>query len=284
MKKFSFTLTTLITLTTLLPLGAFANDAGQAGTDDHLRDELGMTDEQLSRAVATEDREPFGALSGADEVTDPLGDVLDRWGRATALHQPWGDIERVSVSRDAGGESWDFTVKLGAELPNRPTDKVTLYVYADADGLADNDAPGNGVRGGMDSEFALQHNADAGWYADFRWYNPEPAARTWAINRETAMRWRMKGDTVTINIPFSEMPGQAPRWRVVMGISDGERTEVDVAPGIGFPPPIGETAPTAPAWYQPIFDLHDRTYPADVIVGLAMLASIGYLVVKHVRP
>lgn len=264
----------------LLPLAASAADF-RPGTDDYLRLKLGMTPEQLSEGIPTEEREPFATMRGEASADDPLGDVLDRAGRTTTLQHPWGDLDGVTVERKEGDGVWEIRAKLGGPLPTKPSDKVALYVYADADGEAVNNAPNEGVRGGMDAEFALQHNQDAGWYTDFRWYNSAENAKAWGIDRETAMRFRISGDTVTLSIPLSEVPAPEPSWRIVMGISDGNRTQIDVAPGEGFPPPKGSAPSAPPTALDRLRAWHEATHPADEVVLAAILLSGGYLLWKR---
>lgn len=266
----------------LLPIVASAHDGGfRPGTDDYLRQQLGLGDEALSMGVPTEERDPFASVRGDAFIDDPFGDVLDRAGRSTSLQQPWGDLGHVSIERKEGDGVWEIRAELGASLPGKPADKVALYVYADTDGEAANDAPDEGVRGGMDAEFALQHNQDAGWYTDFRWYNAAENAKMWGVDRETAMRFRLNKDVVTLSIPLAEVPAADPSWRLVMGVSDGNRTEIDVAPGEGFPPAKG-TAPAAPPTaLERLLAWHDAAKPVDTILGLAMLAGVAYLAWKR---
>jgi hypothetical protein len=229
-----------------IPLTAFA---ATAGTDSYLR-ELGYSEEQLTRAVATEDREAFKMAEGTGRVEDPLGDVLNRWGQTSGLNQPWGDIQFAVLTKNETAQTWDFTVTLGGQIPDKPTTKAQLFIVADTDGKKPNNDI-EGIRIGADAEFSVQHNAERGWYADFRWYNPE--ADFWAMNKETAMTFDLAGNAFTIHIPFSEMSADiTPHWRVGMGLADGEATELDAAPGVGFPPPKGETYPEAPdRFYAP---------------------------------
>ncbi|TAK04285.1 hypothetical protein EPO34_04050 [Patescibacteria group bacterium] len=273
-----FLIIILSTLSAISPLPASAHDdALRPGTDDYLRQELGLTDEQLAVGMPTEDREPFESVTGEAFIDDPLGDVLDRVGRTTTVQQPWGDIGHASIERKEGDGVWEIEVTLGGDLPVKPSGRAVFHAYADADGVPDNNAPNEGVRGGMDAEFTLEHNPDNGWYTDFRWYNPEPTAQTWGINKETAMRFRIKGSVITLSIPFSEVPAKEPAWRLVMGVSDGSRTEIDVAPGIGFPPAKG----TARPWYRPLIAWYESAKPADIILGAALLLSTAYLAWKR---
>lgn len=220
------------------PFLAFAHDGEDhstsfAGTDQYLRHELLWTDEQLSTEVSTNDRALFDAFSGEGTVEDPLGDVLDRNGTTADIALPWGDVTSVTVAKNVTTSVWDVTIVLGGEIPGDPTQKVQLYFLADTDGSPENNVD-DGIRAEMDAEFAIQHNSEAGWYTDFRWFNPE--ANFWAIDKETTSTFEVRGNTIAIHIPFAEIGGDAaPRWRVVMAVQDADAEQIDAAPTIGFP-------------------------------------------------
>lgn len=216
------------------PLSAVAHADRVAGTDDYLRDN-GYTEEQLSTAVVTEDREPFESQRGAGTVRDEIADVLDRAGRTSRLTFPWGDITEATFVKNEANQTWDAAVRVGGTIPTEMTQKAQLFVLVNATpDETDNDV--EGFRIGMDAEFSLQYGEEHGWYSDFRWYNKN--ADFWAVNKETAATFQLLGPVFTMRIPFTEIPADLdPTWRVVMAVAEGGSSEVDAAPGIGFPPP-----------------------------------------------
>ena len=221
------------------PLAALAKDI-QPGTDTYLR-ELGYTDEQLSTDVNTEDREPFLFAEGSIYVADPMGDVLTRTGTVSSVQAPWGDVTSADLTHDESAETWTLVVTVADELPDNPSEQVNLLLYVDADGNTENNEQ-DGVRGSMDTEFSLKHNLERGWYTDVRWYNPE--ADFWAVDRTTASAFEVEGNRLALRIPDAELPiNTTPRWRVAVAIGEGSATQVDVAPTVGFPPPLGESYP-----------------------------------------
>jgi len=234
----------------LLPLSAFAHATeGTPGTDEYLRNVLGWSNERLTTAVATEDREAFDVAVGETSVDDPLGDVLDRNGTESKIHDPWGDIERVTLIKNKVKKTWDFQVTLGANLPSAIVGKAAMYVYADADGKAENNSPDPGVKLGMDSEFGLLYNAK-GWHTGFRWFNSDPKANIWATDKTTKSTFKVSKNVISFSIPFAEMSGDiTPEWRVVMALEHSGATEVDVAPTDGFP--AAKPAPTPTPQYTP---------------------------------
>ena len=253
-----------------LPFGAFAHEVETtAGTDEYLRHELGFTDEQLTTQVATEEREPFRYSTGAGTVDDVLGDVLDRYGSETTLNQPWADIDEAKLEKNLVTQRWDLTVTLGKDLPIKPTEKVQLFFFADTDGDATNNAP-DGIRINMDAEFAVQLNQEQGWYTDFRWYNDE--ADFWAINKETSSTFAILGRTIALHIPFTELSGDRdPNWRVMMAISNGDRTEIDSAQDVGFPAPKNAVTPETP---DSAPDSSNGTSQTWIAFGLVVLAVV----------
>lgn len=224
-----------------LPLSGQMKNEPRAGTDDYLR-AIGYSDEQLTLRLTTEERAPFLMAENAANIKDPIGDVLNRFGATTEMQVAWADIIGAALEKNEAAEVWIATFLFAAPLPERPTIGVNVLLYADADGDTENNEP-NGIRGGADREFALQFTDDRQWETDFRWYNAP--ADFWAVNKETAMSFKVLEDSIVFKIPFSELPGDlAPRWRVAMAVSDGTYTQIDAAPGVGFPPPVGEMYPS----------------------------------------
>jgi hypothetical protein len=227
-------------LATIFLAAPVAALAAAAGTNGHLR-EIGYSDAQLSTEATTENREAFKLAEGAGRVEDPLGDVLDRFGVTSGILQPWGDIERATLLKNDEAQAWDLTVTLGGALPDAPTYQAQFYLYMDIDGDAANNDP-QGVRVGTDAEFSVRYGAEKGWFADYRWYNKD--ADFWAMNKETASTFERNGNQLVLHVPFAEARADlAPYWRAAVAVADGPKTQIDVAPGTGFPPPLGETYP-----------------------------------------
>jgi hypothetical protein len=253
------------------PLNADAHEvAERAGTDDYLRDEAGWTDDQLQNGGANPDeRQPFDFYTGEGTAFDPLGDVLSRVGTTSAISATYGDVERAVLSKNDDQQTWDLHVVLGGAVPQNPTYKVQLFFFADTDDNADNNAPENGTRGNMDAEFDIQHNEEAGWYTDFRWYNKD--ADFWAMNKETASTFEMKDNTIDLHIPYAEMSADvSPKWRVIMAVADGGASQLDAVPTVGFPPKLSDQQPAQ----------QSSTNPAGSIlteqnVILALIAACG---------
>ncbi len=237
---------TVLTLTIcaflLTPLTAEFKSEPRAGTNDYLRS-IGYTDEQLSSGTKTEEREPFASAQGAVALQDPVGDVLNRYGASADILVPWADLVGVALKKNESQEQWVVTFTLAEDLQDRPSGKANVLFYVDGDENSTNNAP-DGIRAETDREFSIEYTPELSWYTDYRWYNaPEDF---WAMNVETAMAFTMSGRDITFLIPFAELPGNLnPTWRAAVAASDGTYTQVDVAPGVGFPPPIGETYPTA---------------------------------------
>ncbi|MEI6511047.1 MAG: hypothetical protein WCO25_03330 [Candidatus Uhrbacteria bacterium] len=257
------------TAVSLLPTLTFAATS-TAGTSDYLRS-IGYTDVQLSGNATTEQREAFSAVQGAGSVSDPLGDEVDRKGGATTVNAAYGDISNATLTKNDAAQTWDVLVTLGGPIPEKPTDKIELFILMDTNGdLSDNAA--DGIRVGVDMEFSVQCTKDHPWYTDYRWFNKGP--QFWAVNKETKSTFEIGTDTIAYHIPFAEVSGDAtPTWRVVMAAASGNDSEIDVAPGIGFPPPKGETYPIPPT--SKGFDLP----PAVKWIGLtAAVAAVSVLV------
>jgi hypothetical protein len=251
-----------------LPLTGIAKGGGEPGTDGYLRS-IGYTDEQLSAGVVTEKREAFGILEGEADAEDPSGDVLNRFGATAEIQVPWADLVGASLEKDRDG--WTVTFELAEPVADEPSGKANVIFYVDSDAdTSNNDA--DGIKGGADREFSIEYNQENGWYTDYRWYNaPEDF---WAMNLETTMVPSVNDTDVTFTVPFSELPEDViPRWRAVTAVSQGDKTQIDVAPGVGFPPPIGETYPTdgfeeTPAERSNVWVLVGTAATASIIVGL----------------
>lgn len=220
----------ILLLFLLLPsLTVAQGTISDAGTAQYLLDNNLVKEQQLETPLKTEDRQSFEVETGLTSVSDPAGDVLERSGRISDLELPWGDITNVETRRDQ--ENWIVEVTLADSLSLNVPQKAQLFVYANTR-EAVNNAPG--VRGGMDREFSFKTNPEQSWHVGFRWYNPD--ADFWAINKETATEVTLNGNIVTFAIPVEEIGQEDVPWRVVMAISDGVQTQLDVAPGIGLPP------------------------------------------------
>lgn len=241
MNKMLF-LTAILPAFLLAPIWTKAENTIRAGSDDYLRQELGYTDEMLSQKLTTEERESFERASGQTKVEDPLGDVVDRLGVSSPMNVPWGDIKSAEVKHNTLEQAWEIRVELAQDVPQFIAGKkAQLFIYFDSDGAsANNDYEGTGAN--MDKEFSLQYNAENGWYTDYKWYNPE--ADFWGMDRETASTFLIKNNIMTLYVPFDEVPYDATvHWRVIMALQDGAQTQIDAAPGAGFPPPLGEAYP-----------------------------------------
>ncbi|MFH1089298.1 MAG: hypothetical protein V1716_02645 [Candidatus Uhrbacteria bacterium] len=224
------------------PVFCLASESFKPGTDEYLK-AGGLTEEQLTADVSTEDREPFISASGETSATDPTGDVLSRSGTHPGINFGWGDLTEASLKKDETKQCWDFSLKVAEQIPSAAPWQANYLLYIDSDGKIDNNTP-IGVRINTDYEISIKYEAEKSkWSADLRWYNPEPDF--WAVNKETASTFEFKNDSLSICVPFTEISTDiVPTWRVAAVISDGQNTQVDVAPGVGFPPPKGETYPT----------------------------------------
>lgn len=231
----------------LSPFGVFAQ-AQHAGTANYLIETLGYTQDELTQQAITENRQAFDRAIGEKNISDPIGDVLDRLGVLSHLSVPWGDIEHVRVEKNQETRNWIVTTTLAQPVPARPTFQVQLFVYMDADPGENEDA---GIRANMDREFSYKYNPTTDWHTGYRWYNPEP--QFWAQNKTTAATAQIENTQIIMEIPFEEVPSDlSPPWRVVMAVSDtGGRTQVDAAPTVGFPPPVGEQPRKAPSVLNP---------------------------------
>jgi hypothetical protein len=262
----------LITVLALVP--SFALAAPRPGTADYLRDVLHMDEARLTQGMNTEDRKPFAFATGETEAPDAIGDVLDRTGVEAKFSAPWADLVSASLRKEA--DAWVVTWTLAETFPtDEAQHKIQWLFYADQDGDAQNNAPAEGVRGDMDVEYSIERDEEGTWVADMRWYNK--AADFWAIDRETEAVHAFEGDRVVLRIPFVEMSAAAtPNWRVVAAVAGSKTaTQIDVAPGIGFPPPKTSTEETLAAPSR--FAIPDLS-PVHVILILAVLAALAYVI------
>lgn len=253
----------------------------EAGTDDFLRS-AGWSHEQLSQKVTPEKRQVFDTAVGETEAKDPAGDVLSRLGVTAGIQVPWADATGARLTRDLEEQAWVFTLETAETISEVINLKANFLLYVDGDGNPDNNET-EGVRAGMDREYSLAHNAAGGWYMDFRWYNADPAAATWANDRDTQASFEVSGTHVTIRVPFAELSEDAvPRWRMAAAVSDKTSTQVDVVPGVGFPPPPGESYPNPRFAIFPSASNGKNPWLAIAILG-GVLAVVGGGYAAYVR-
>lgn len=273
---------TLIALILLAPSLASAQTI-RAGTDDYLRDVVGLTDEQLNAYYLTELREPFELASGLGEVFDPAGDVLDRGGTTSNIQVPWGDITSAKLTKNDSIQEWVVEINLAGRIPEQiPTSRLVNFVFLiDSDLPAQNAQAGTGV--GTDAEFRLSLSHKEGEFVTkYRWYNPE--ADFWGVDRKTSMRFDIFPTQIVFYIPFTEIPGsiKKPNWRVLAAIEDAGEQQNDLAPSIGFPSPIEEPIPTMSSKdFQPKGSKGRAPY---IIIGLiALVIGAAFLKKRHGR-
>lgn len=256
----------------LAPLPAQGN--GPAGTDEYLRRTMGYSDSELATPLATEKREPFPVVDGIITIDDPTSDIVDRLGTSSAMRVPWMDIVSASVRKNTDTSSWDFTMETAAGIPARSTEKKTQFFFMiDKDGDALNNET-IGFNSNVDTEFTVEWDEAAGaWGTDYRWYN-QPVD-FWAFNKDTASTFVFSGNRLVYSVPFSELPEDAQiKWRLSAAVSDGKATAVDTAPGIGFPPPIGEPAHSASAFQFPQIPAYGYVLIVAVVGALIALIRI----------
>ncbi|MFH1405560.1 MAG: hypothetical protein ABIH21_05770 [Patescibacteria group bacterium] len=261
----------IIAIFTSLPVAVFASI--RPGTDDYLRQKLGITDEQLQTAVKTEERQAFDFTKGEKTLEDPQGDVLSRVGTTTSIQKPYGDITKVVAQKNENLKTWDVIVSLAGPVPELPPIAINCYVYVDRDGDNTNNEKA-GVRGQMDAEYQVAYNPDEQeWQNRFRWYNIEEDF--WAFPESKATHSK-NDNTFTIHIPFDEITADGfPNWRVVMALGTTTDTQIDVAPGIGFPAPLGE---------KPYVDSRrNRFLMAEylLIILAVLVVSVGAFIIKE---
>jgi len=213
------------------------------GTDDYLRQVIGLTETELKQKFATEEREKFAAVKGPGQITDPAGDVLDRVGQTAEISVPWADLLGASLSKDEKKQLWILQLTTAAPIPNQPSMQVQFFAFLEGDGLTDNNDP-DGIRADMDREYSIKYDAAVGWYLDYRWYNREPDF--WAVDKKTVGHFTISGDKVFFEIPFSEIGSEViPDWRTAAAVQSGMAMQIDAAPTIGFPPPLGTQIATS---------------------------------------
>lgn len=262
----------LFAVSLLTPLTVQAEEP-RSGTDDYLKNVLGYTDEQLSAEVATEEREPFLSATGVQTVADPGGDALDRNGVTSPLAIPWADLTGAELTRDDGAQGWVLTMTFAETMQDVPSQQVNFLFYADSDGKPENNAP-EGVRAGADQWYALVYEQSLGWQTNFRWYNTE--AVFWGMDKETAMTYSKEGSTVVFRIPYSELPRDTVAgWRAAVAVSRGSDTQIDVAPGIGFPPPKGQTYPTTDFDMFPVQKTPVSVSIKDIVLAVSVLVFLA---------
>lgn len=205
---------------------------------------------QLEEKLAAENREIFPVADAKDTVTDPTGDVVDRWGQAATTLISWVDITDANVTKNTSTNHWDVHISTAAPIPNTLSGKAQVLIFIDHDGYQTNNVK-EGFRSNADREYSLQYNADNGWYTDYRWWNPDPV-NFWAIDQETASVFHLNGAELIYSIPFAELPENAEfRWRANVAVTYGTSTNVDIAPGEGLPPSqSGATSQSDTAWMQ----------------------------------
>ncbi len=216
----------------------------------------------------TEDRQAF-AVSTSLQETDPTGDVVSRMGTPSMLNQGWADLTGVAWTKDDAGKAWVVHATFAESIPAQPPFQTQLTVYADADDAAADDYHGGGTRNGMDAAWNIKYSAQYGWGIDFQWFNPKP--QFWATNRKTQAVPSIQGSTISLRIPFAELPATwSPRWRVMMALQSSTDTQIDVVPGAGFPP--AKSAAPASASVRP---LPSKTW-ALVAAGVIGLVAAGF--------
>lgn len=249
----------LAALAIVLPV--HAQTVPNAGTANYLMSHLPDAANVLAKPLKTEERNPFG-FSTSLSAEDPAGDVLTNGGTQSNVHAAWADITGVTWQKEDTDQQWRATATFGAPVSDKPEAQFQVTFYADADGKADNNAPAEGVRGEMDKEWSVKYSDQYGWGVDYRWYNPAPDF--WAMDKKTTGKPLVQGNTVTMHIPYAELPASwSPRWRVIAAVSGSSDVQVDVAPGIGFPAEKGKKeigSSSLPVW--------PLTAGAVVILGL----------------
>ena len=226
-----------------MPFFILVDGGHRPGTDDYLLDQ-GLTEQQLSTPTATEKREPFLNLTDETSIGDEIGDVLSRSGTHPQINYSWGDLTKASLIKNSEKQCWQFDFTVANEIPANPTSLgVNFLIYIDSDGQPENNT-NEGIRFGTDYEVSIKYDVkNQDWFTDLRWYNQ--AADFWATNKTSASTFNFGSNNLLVCIPFSEISESVtPDWHIAVALSDGQNTQIDVAPGIGFPPPKGETYAT----------------------------------------
>lgn len=206
------------------------------GTDAYLRNEVGLSDVELSTRHKTEDREPFALVVDELSAEDPVADVLTRFGTRSGVNAGWADIAGVSFTQNDDNESWDVLIEVGEPIPENPPHKVQFWILTDSDNLDENNES-SGIRINTDQSHMAKYDVENGWATDYRWYNTE--TDFWALNKETAATFAPTDEgNMLYQIPFDELPADSsPEWRVVAAVDNAGKTQIDVVPGVGFPSP-----------------------------------------------
>ncbi|HBR80613.1 MAG: hypothetical protein UW63_C0061G0004 [Candidatus Uhrbacteria bacterium GW2011_GWF2_44_350] len=258
----------------------------RAGTDDYLV-AGGLTEEQLTNNVSTENREPFTSTSGETSVSDPTGDVLSNSGTHPQINYGWADLTSASLEKNSKNQCWLFNMGVAEEIPTNAPWQANFLLYIDRDGDTTNNAP-QGVRINTDYEISVKfgsenQNEAPYWFIDMRWYNPEP--NFWAINKETTSTFKFDGKNLNICVPFEEISEDTtPAWRAAAVVSNGQATQVDIAPGTGFPPPSGEFYTT---WNTGTTstNLHNliNWTALEIVGGLILLIVVIKLIFRFIK-
>lgn len=263
----------LMTLLTVAPSLCLALEPFHPGTDEYLIF-AGLTEEQLTTKVNTENREPFISARGETSITDPTGDVLSRTGTHPEINYGWGDLIATSLSKNNEEQCWLFVLQAAEDFPSSVSWQANFLLYIDSDNNLDNNAL-EGVRANTDYEisikFSTSDESKKDWYADLRWYNP--TTDFWATNKTTASTLKFKEDQLSVCVPFDEISAEiTPTWRTAAAVSDGENTQIDVAPGTGFPPPKGQTYLT---WKTSTNEASLLNWQAlGIVIGIAVLLGL----------
>lgn len=224
-----------------IPMTVSANtaDLSYAGTDRYLREQSPAID--LTTELVTEKRQAFSLAEGEQTVSDPIGDIVTRYGTSSTLQYTWGDITSAELQKEEDG-SWVVRVKTAEAFPPLPSNATQILFLADQDGDASNNDLA-GIHGSVDAEFIVKRTAN-GWVTDYRWFNKE--ADFWAIDKETNATFSWENEGLTLRIPSEELSAPLPNWRVVVAISNGDETHIDAVPGSGFPPSLEASETPAP--------------------------------------
>lgn len=259
------------------PVFVLASYPIRPGTDDFLKQKVGLTDEQLSFKAFTEDREAFSLETSARSVYDPIGDVLTRTGTTSPLGVAWADLTSVQVQNQPQEEVWTITFTTAADVPKTPTEEINFIFYVDADGNQENNDT-DGIRIQTDAGFLIKFDTEKKeWFVDYRWYNKE--ADFWAFNKTTESKVAVGKNLIRLKIPHKELTKSwTPAWRAACALNMAETTEIDVVPGIGFPPPKEQTYPISD------FDIYKQPNTINdfflKIIFIIILGIIGFFVWK----